>query len=196
MLIHARWRWWLKKVAVRIVRDAFFAAVDADELIDLIIPRRNVVVADGPIETESISRFRLEINLRHAQRNAAPVVGAATEHARAPPHEVLVGGYAVVDDGILPAFVGLALHGVWFAGHIPAADGGIVKSIRLFRKACSAQRSIRECLKHRRFLDGIVVATSLEHQNFGAFFGENPGGHAASGAAADDDGVIGFGTSA
>ena len=124
------------------------------------------------------------------------MVGAAAEHACSPPHEILVGSDAIVDDGILPAFVRLATHGVRFTRNIPAADGGIVKSVRLFGEACASQGGIREGLKHRSFLDGIVVASGFQHENLCAFFGENPSGHAASGAAADDDGIIGFGTSA
>ena len=47
--------------------------------------------------------------------------------------------------------------------------------------------------EHLGFLGRIVIAPGLQHQALGAGSGENVGGHAASCAGTDDDGVIDFG---
>ena len=80
--VAARLRRGQEEVAVRGVLDARLFAEDADELLDLVVVRRDVFVANRPVEAESVARLRLEVVRPHAQRDAAPMVGPPAEHPR------------------------------------------------------------------------------------------------------------------
>ena len=159
------------------VLESFGGAVHADEPLDFVVVRRHVLVGDGPVDPQAVAAVRLEIVGPVAQRDAAPVVGAAAEHARAPPGEAAVR-------------IVRGLH-VRFAGDRPAAiDRGVVESERLFRRRGAAQRRLIRRLKHRGFLFGHVVAPRFQHEHLDAFHAQGIGGLSARGARADDDDVV------
>ena len=74
--------------AVRRAADSLRRAGDADEALGLVVVRRHVGVGDRPVEPEAVSGLRLEVVIRHPQRDAAIVVRASAEHARAEPREI------------------------------------------------------------------------------------------------------------
>ena len=53
------------------------AAVDADQLIDLVVVRRDVLVFDGPGDLPAVLRGALEVEIGVAQADASPDVGLA-----------------------------------------------------------------------------------------------------------------------
>ena len=73
--------------AVGLVGQALDRSEDADEPIDAVVVRLQVVVADRPVVAEAVEAAAPEVVGAEAQRDAAPVVGAAAEHARAEPVE-------------------------------------------------------------------------------------------------------------
>src|SRR5258707_1346546 len=75
------------KDSVGLVANSFLASVKADETIDAIEVRRDVIVADRPIVADSIETFSLEIVGPETKRDATPVVRSSAEHSRAPPEE-------------------------------------------------------------------------------------------------------------
>ena len=60
------------------------AAADADQLIDFVVVRRDVLVADRPRDLPAVALRAREIEIGVAQRNAAPDIrlAAAAPHAR------------------------------------------------------------------------------------------------------------------
>ena len=129
---------------IRRVLHAVVRAVHADQHLDLVVVRREILVVHGPVEAEAVARVRLEVVRPIAQRDAAPVIGAAAQHARAPPLELarrIVGG-----------------AGVGLAGHLPAAvDGRVPEAEGLLGRAGAAQRRLAVGLHHRRLGGGLVA---------------------------------------
>src|SRR5947207_3140100 len=76
--------------AVGLVREVLqVLAEDADELIDLVVIRLQVLIADRPVVAETVERLAHEIVRPEPQRDAAPVIGSPAEHARAKPVELV-----------------------------------------------------------------------------------------------------------
>src|SRR5689334_18829908 len=67
--------------AVRFVRQVLVTAEQADEPVDAIVVRRDVVVADRPVVAESVSCLPLKIPGTESQRDAPPVIRPSAEHA-------------------------------------------------------------------------------------------------------------------
>ena len=89
-LVAARLRRRLEN-AVRIVRQSFIRSEEADVSVDAVVVRLEVVVGDRPVVAETVEALALEIVRPEAKRDAAPVIGAAAEHARAEPVESIAG---------------------------------------------------------------------------------------------------------
>ena len=159
------------------VFETVVGAVNADEHLDLVVVGRDIVVADRPVEPETVARVGFEIVGPVTQGDAAPVVGAAAEHPRAPPPE-LAGRIA-------------RRAGVRLAGHLPTAvDRGVVETKRLVRCARAPERRLGGRLKHRGLFDRIVISPGLEHEHLHALHRERVSGLAAGGAGTDDDHII------
>ena len=157
---------------------AFLRAEDADQFLGLVVVGRKVVVGDGPVEALAVAAVGLEIVGAHAQRDAAVVIGAAAQHARAVPHELAAGR-----------------GGVGLAGDLPAADqGGVVVAEGLLLGAGGAMRSVVVPLEHVALLGGVVIAAGFQHADLGAGQREHVGGDAAAGSGANDDHVVRFRT--
>src|SRR5207249_4918466 len=91
--------------AVGMIAQPLVASEQTDQTIDAVVVRLHVLVADRPIVAESIERLPLEVVGAEAQRDAAPVVRAAAEHAGAPPAELRAGRGGVRRAVGLPAAV-------------------------------------------------------------------------------------------
>jgi hypothetical protein len=75
-------------MAAGMVRQIVVVAEDSDQLVDAIIVRSDVRVSDRPVVAQAIATLRPEILGAESKRDASPVIGAATDHSRAPPLEV------------------------------------------------------------------------------------------------------------
>src|SRR5690606_36080061 len=134
-----------------------------------VVPGCDLVVVERPVGAKSVAAFPLEVVCAEAQRIAAPVVGAASQHARVPPQE-------------LAAFGG----GVGLARHLPTAvDGGVVEAEVLVRRGGAHPRCVGIAPEHRCFRDRIVIAAGLEHEHLVAVPGQLVCRHRAAGARPD-----------
>ena len=106
-LMHAR-RNGRQEFAIGRGAKAFVRAGDADEFFGFVVPGRHFVVGDGPVEAEAVELLRLEIVIGETQRDAAVVIGAAAEDARAEPAEFFARGDGVGFAGDIPIAVGSA----------------------------------------------------------------------------------------
>ncbi len=159
------------------VLQPFVGAVHADQPLDFVVVGRHILVGNRPVEPQAVAGVRLEIVRPIAQRDAAPVIGAAAQHARAPPGESSMR-------------IARGLH-IGFPGNRPAAvDRGVVESEGLFRRRGAAQGRLIRRLKHRRFLFRYVFAPRFQHEHLHAFHAQGIGSLPARGAGADDDDVV------
>ena len=175
-LVGARGRRWLQHTGrrARRVLQVILTAVHADQQLRLVVVRRHRVVRHRPIGTEPVARLGLEVVRPHAQRDAAPVVGASAQHARTPPAE-------------LAAWRG----GERLARHPPAAvDRGVVEAEGLVRIAAAAQGRVFRRLEHRCFGDRVVVTPCLEQQHLEPLHRQLIGGHATTGTGTDHDDIV------
>ena len=141
----------------------------------LVVVRLDVVVGDRPVVAEAVDALAAEVVGAEAQRDAAPVVRAAAEHAAAEPAP-----RAVADR------VGLALD-------VPAAEAAVVVAERLLVAAPAARRRVVVPREHRAVLGRVPHRPALEHHDVGAGLGQHLGGGAAAGARSDDADVVDLG---
>ncbi len=164
--------------AVGRAANLFDGAGDADELLGLVVVRREILVADRPVEPESVTGLRLEVVVGEAQRDAAVVIGASAEDARAEPREVAarrdgvrlarelraaIGG--AVGEAGWPAGVGLALR--------PGAAMWHVVRPHVLLEVADVEHRAR-----------------LHEQHGYAEIGEDFGNGTAAGSRANDDDVV------
>src|SRR5262249_14748333 len=71
--------WWRQGKPVWRAGDIFFRAEDADVALDFVVVRREVVIADGPVGTETIARVGTEVDRRKTQCDAAPMIRASAD---------------------------------------------------------------------------------------------------------------------
>ena len=163
---------------------AFGHPLDADVLLDQVVERFDVLVADRPIRAVAVVRGRLEFQIADPQRLAAPDVGAAAHEAWADPEELRVGFVHVrlVDVVDEPA-------------RVPLADGIGNRLNRTFPR----ERPLRlravlqlECLHVLAVVGVGELASGLEHRDAQAGFREALGGPPARGAGSNDDDVEGL----
>src|SRR5437870_13235860 len=81
----------MKKNAVGRAGNVFFGAEDADIRLDLVVVRRKVVVAAGPIVAEAVACLGFEIDGSKAQSAAPPMIGSAADDAGATPLTIVAG---------------------------------------------------------------------------------------------------------
>src|SRR5882762_4058041 len=155
------------------IRQIVVVAEDADQLVDLIVVRCDVGVADWPVVAESVATLRLEVVGTEAKGDAPPMVGAAADHSCAPPSEL--GAFSLRER--------LALK-------LPAADACIELTERTIGCRCSASRRSVRPLEHHRVGGVVPGAARLEEKHVGARLGELIGGHSTACAGADDTNVV------
>ena len=133
--------------AVRIVGQPFIRSEQADVAIDAVVVRLEVVVADRPVVAEAVEALAPEVVRPEAQRDAAPVIGAAAEHARAEPVEAIAGR-----------------GGVGLAFERPAAPAGVeLAELALGNRQASPRRLIRP-RHHLRIAARVEHHAGFEHQ--------------------------------
>ena len=156
------------------VLEALIGPVDPDERLGLVVVRYHVLMRQGPIEAEPVTRVGLEVVLAHAQRDTAPVVRATPEHARAPPTEVRALGARVR-----------------LTRHLPTpVDGRVIEPERLLDRTGPSHGGVLGQLKHRGLGDRVVVSPRLEHEHFHAGARQHVRAHAPGRSRAHDDRVV------
>ena len=159
--------------SVRLVGEVFLAAEDPDQPVDLVVIGRDVGVRDGPIVAQPVAGFALEVVRTEAQRDPAPVVGSAPDHAGPPPAER-----------------GAGRARVRLAGDLPTADAGVELAERTLLRGLPAARRLVGPGEHRRVRRVIPGSAGLEQNHVRAGLREHVRGHPAAGARADDTNVV------
>ena len=171
-LVAARARRRLKD-AIGLVGQVLDRAEDPDELIDLVVIRLEVVVADWPVVAEPVDAPAAEIVRAESQRDPPPVIRAPAEHARAEPVEPL------------------ANHGrIRLALQRPSAPPGVELAKLALGDGQSSPRRLVGPRAHLRVARGVEHHTRLEHHDVGSGLGEDLGDHSAAGTRADDADVV------
>src|SRR6266849_4606537 len=85
-------------------------AADADEILDVIVPRSNVLVANGPVDSDTLAQIGFEVQVAPAIALAAPHDGAPADMTAANPEKGLtgiggVGVFEVVDEKLVRVLV-------------------------------------------------------------------------------------------
>ena len=175
---------------IRRVFQTFVAAEHADQPLYFVVIGCEIFVIKRPVNTQSVAAARLEIILAHAERKTSPVIRAATQHARTPPHEILPRA-DIRGAGLHPRVGAGPFCYVRLTRHAPtAANRRIKKSKRFIRRGRTAQRCVMIRAEHRCFGNRIVAPTRFEHQHLHAGRREHIGGLPAGRARADDDNII------
>src|SRR5690606_7468057 len=121
-----------------------------------------------------VPRVRLEVVRSHAEGVARPVIGAPSQHARAPPHELGTGSTAVGLSRHLPP---------------PIRGGGEVAEL-LVRRALTAQWRVAVRRELRRPSVISVISARLHHQGRLALRTHRVCRHASACAGADDHRIV------
>ncbi len=138
------------------------AAVDADQLVDLVVIRRDVLVGDRPGNLPAVARGSLEIEVAVAQADASPDVRLAAMAPDAGQREGTALG------GEIRLFFGVEKE----AEGLLAASGALAPF---------------PGFNVRPEFGSIEFRSGIEEQHGNALTRQVPGGHSARGAAADHD---------
>ena len=158
-----------QKNAVRLVRQVLRRSEDADQPIDLVVVRLQIVVGDRPVVAQAVERAAPEIVRSEPQRNAAPVVRAAADHPRPEP---------------LPGVAGRV--GVGLPVERPASERGVeLSEVPLGSRPAAALRVVGPG-EHERVGDRVPIGARFQHDDVRAGFGQDFRGHAAARARSDD----------
>ena len=164
--------------AIRRAADALGRARYADEALSLVVVRREILVADRPVEAEAVGGLRLEVVVGHAQRDAAVVVGAPAENARSEPREVAAGRHRVGLALQLVAAVGGAVGEAGRSARVGLTPGAGAAMRHLIRPHVLLQVGH---LQHR---------SGFEQEHRDAEIRQHLGDGAAACARAHDDDVV------
>ncbi len=158
---------------VRLIRKPLDAAEQADEAVQGVVVRLDLLVRDRPVGRQAVELAPPEVVRTEAERDPPPVVRAPPDHPRPPPAEAVALGHRVrlpLQRPSADARVELAE----VAGGDPAPP-----PLRLVRPR-----------EHVR-VGAVVPRTSrLEHETPGAAPGQDVGRRAASGARPYDEHVV------
>ena len=173
-----------QELAVGQLRQAFGAAAHADEALDVVVPRRDLGVADRPVDGDAVLRVRFEVQVAPAIALPAPHDRAAADVIAADPVEALdlrVRMLGVVDEPVLRRL----------RDRIAAARGDCL-ALQLFVGGAAAVGKFPDVLGRSRIVAVLHVAAAIEHQRLESLLRQLLGGPAARDAGADDDGIVGM----
>jgi hypothetical protein len=167
-----------QEFSIRQLREPVAAAADAREGLDLVVPRRDLVVAHGPWDRDALFRIRFEVERREAVALARPHERFAADVVSAQPVELVdldVGVIEVVDEP-----VGIGGRGV---------AGAALDRLSLPRFLGDAVRVRQLPGVFRR--GGVLAVpdhpSAVEHQGLETFFRELLGGPSAADPGSHDD---------
>ena len=173
------------KLPVGQLRQAFDRSGDAREALDVVVPRREVRVADRPVDRDAVLAFASKSKSPQAIALPAPRQRAAADVIAAVPVEALDLGVGRV------LFVHPPVE-ILLVERIVAPEDRIGLYHRA--RAAAAMRILpRRLARVGVVLDVLDVLAALEQQHAQAAFGELLGRPASGDAGADDDGVKRFG---
>src|SRR5438270_8458800 len=84
-----------QKLAVRQLRKPLGLAADADEILDIVVPRRNILIANGPVNAHVLPQVRFEVQITPAIGLPAPYDRPTANLSSADPQEWSVGIHRV-----------------------------------------------------------------------------------------------------
>src|SRR5215467_3779772 len=127
-----------EKIPVGHLRQTFAGAAYADEELDLLVVRREVFVADGPILLVPVAAGSFELVIAVAIALARPAEGFAADLAAANPHKGFVnrksvGILAIVDKKLVTVFIASVtepLHGLTLEQCLAVAEAAIFQLVR------------------------------------------------------------------
>src|SRR6185436_17465026 len=157
------------------------AAADADEALDVVVPRRDLGIAHRPVDSDSVLCVRPEVDVAPAIAMPAPQDGAAADVVTADPIEALdlsVRMLGVVDEPVLRRL-----------RQVPAACGDGL-SLQVFIRGTAAVRQFPEILGRCGIVAVLDVAAAVQHQRLETLLGQLFGGPAAGDSGTDDDRVV------
>jgi hypothetical protein len=165
------------------------AAADAGEPLGVVVPGRDVLVPDRPVDAVAVARVRLEVEIAPAVRLAAPQQRSAADVIPAHPVEALdfgVGVLDVVDEPVRRRRVGRV------------AGAGLLFLLGEIRRREAVAAGELPALHHRGGIVGMLdVAPAFEHERAQPFLRQLLGRPTSADARSDDDGVVGaFGRAA
>src|SRR5258705_5706213 len=108
---------WLEELPIRQLRETFGTALDADELLDVAPPWRNVLVPEGPVDCYAFLRVRLVVEIAPAEYTPAPHYRLSADLPAAYPRKRLplrcrVRVVEIVDEKLARVFVAGAALGL------------------------------------------------------------------------------------
>ena len=177
-----------EKFSVGQLRQAFGLAANAGELFHVVVPGRDVRIADRPIDRDSVLQIRFKVEIAPAIALAPPSERFSAHLAAANPGKMLAGSggvriFKVIDEKFVGVFVASVIN-LTLNGLRPLAFRAIVPSA-IFQ------------VVHRNVLDVVLLrndgAARFEDQRVQSFFGELFGRPAAGDSRADDYCVVSIG---
>ena len=170
-----------QQLAVRQLRQPRVLAADADELLDMVVPRLDVVVADRPVDADAFLRIRLEIQIAPPEAVPRPQQRTSAHLVAAIPAEVfhrVVGMVHVLHKEVLRVL----------SEEIQIALDGVILAV-LPRRAV-AMRQLPWIERRRRVvLDVFDVPSALEDERLQSGLRQFLRGPSSADAGAHDDGV-------
>ncbi len=164
----ARRRWWHED-SIRCAGNVLLGAKNADIGFNLVVIRSEFVIGNWPVIAHPVGGTRFEIYRSKSQRDASPVIGAATDDARPK-----------------PAKARSRRRGVRFAIDLPCAVRRRKFVVDFAAKlAANANATVRQIVRPEVFFViffRIERRAGLEHDNVQPAFGQNLGGRATPSA--------------
>src|SRR6187455_431980 len=81
---------WRKENSIRFIIDPFSASKNSDQLINFVIIRFHIVVADRPVVAKAVNASAFEVLWAKAQGDPPPVICSASQHPGTEPVELRV----------------------------------------------------------------------------------------------------------
>ena len=167
--------------AVGELRKIFGAAADPDEALDMVVPRREIVVTDRPVDRDSIPRIGPEIQIAPAVTLTTPCNGASADLVPANPIESLLLNVGIIDLINKPVFGSL---GVDVAG-----PGGNRLAMKIFARGPVAVRQLPGIQQGGGIFTVPDHAPAIENEGLQALLRELLRGPTSGDTGADNDGV-------
>ena len=155
--------------AVGLVLEALVGAEEPHQALEPVVVGGDVVVGDRPVVPVAVAAAPLEVPGAEPQRDAAPVVRPATEHAPAKPAELLA-----------------LLHRVGLAGNVPASVAGVELPEGPGPVPATPPRRVVVPGEHVAVLLHVPLRPGLEEHDLGPGLGEDLRRHPPAGPRADD----------
>src|SRR2546430_11135987 len=167
-----------EKNTIGCARNIFFRSKYANVSFGFVVIGREVFVGNRPVVAETVARAGFEVDGSKPQGNAAPMIGTATDDARAEPLEICA-----------------RRRGIGLAINLPGPVGREELAEILPRCSAHAGAAVRQFVRPHEHLEaffGSDVRPGFQQGAVQAALGENLRRHASAGAGADDAYIVRF----